>query len=97
MQTFAEALDQLCRIPDSIAPDQIEERIEFCQPQTEFSGDIVACPQVAAVCELGVRSIIRLMVDQGLAPDLMPVGREAYLNGLILGVSIGVRMERQEP
>ena len=97
MLTFTEALESLCVIPERIHGDNDEpERVQFTKPQMEFSGDILAHQPVKILADMCVQTVIQLFVSQGLPPDLMPVGRECYLNGLILGVAIGVRMEKAE-
>ncbi len=94
MTTFDDALQSLCAAPNS--PNDSPERAAFLNSQTEFQSDVTANPLCALMADMTVGTIIKLLVGNGLPPDLMPVGREAYLNGLIPGVSIGVRMERRE-
>ena len=86
MKTFDEALDGLIRY---------QPGTDFTQAQFGFESDVMAndCVTMMASC-VATRHIEAFNADNLIdVPDLL---RSVYLNGLILGVAIGVRMEKAE-
>jgi hypothetical protein len=94
MKTFDEALEAACKISE-ISDEPTPENIEkITRMQSEFIPDLVASATLDAATTAFVIGILQVIPIRGW--DTQTVIANSFRNGVLLGVTVGIQMERND-
>jgi hypothetical protein len=94
MKTFDEALEAACKISevsDEPTPENIEK---ITRMQSEFIPDLAASATLDAATTAFVIGILQVIPIRGW--DTQTVIANSFRNGVLLGVTVGIQMERND-
>lgn len=103
MKTFEEAFAKVIFVTreagDQTPVEKLPEIQDILRLQEEYKQEVYACPQILIISQGIVHAIVMKATEGGTKEgnlDLQRTTYDVFCHGVMLGVAIGIQMERNE-